>query len=405
MIKKVAISDLREGMFVHDLDCDWLTHPFLTNQFTITSNSQIEKIAAIGIHEIYIDTDKGLDVPNAPTDVEVRQSLEKDLLSLAASQPLSIQRMAHHEEIGHARTIKSRAQQLVRTVMADARLGRAVEVEKADHVVEQITESIFRNSGALLGLLTIKNKDDYTFLHCVSVCALLVAFCRTLELDSAMTRQVGMGGLLHDTGKALVPGEVLNKPGKLTDEEFDLIRRHPRDGYDILLRTPEIGPIPLDITLHHHERMDSNGYPDKLAPAAIPQYVRMSSIVDVYDAITSNRCYHRGMTATDALRKLLEWSSHHFDPELVHAFIHCVGIYPVGTLVKLESGRLGFVMEQNDRNLLMPKLKVVFSTKSNARVKPYELDLARRMGFGGADSIVGHENPTEWNLETSEFIL
>lgn len=404
MIKKISSSDLRVGMYIHELDCDWLTHPFLTNQFKINSEAQIAKILDTGIHDVYIDTARGLDVPDAPTEAEVRQHLQEEIIALATAEPPTPVRASRTDEIQRAHSIKGRAQQLVRNVMADARLGRAVEVEQADHVVESITESILRNSGAILGLLTIKNKDDYTFLHCVSVCALMVAFCRALDIDPDTTRQAGMGGLLHDTGKALVPDEILNKPGKLTDEEFDIIKRHPRDGYEILLRSPEIGPIPLDITLHHHERLDGNGYPDKLQPEHIQQLVRMSSIVDVYDAITADRCYHRGIPATDALRKLHEWSSFHFDPKLVQAFIRCVGIYPVGSLVRLESGRLGFVMEQNDSSLLMPRLKVVFSTRSNARVEPYELDLSKPMGSGGADRIVGHEDPQSWQLNTVEFI-
>jgi HD-GYP domain-containing protein (c-di-GMP phosphodiesterase class II) len=404
MIKKISSSDLRVGMYINELDCDWLTHPFLTNQFKVNSDAQIEKIVATGIHNVYIDTDKGLDVPDAPTEEEVRHNLQEEMIALATAEPSTHQRTTREDELHRAHAIKGRAQQLVRTVMADARLGRAVEVEQVDHVVENITESILRNSGALLGLLTIKNKDDYTFLHCVSVCALMVAFCRTMEIDAETTRQAGMGGLLHDTGKALVPDAVLNKPGKLTEEEFELIKRHPRDGYEILLKSPEIGPIPLDITLHHHERLDGNGYPDKFKPEQIQQLVRMSSIVDVYDAITADRCYHRGITATDALRKLHEWSSFHFDPKLVQAFIRCVGIYPVGSLVRLESGRLGVVMEQNDASLLMPRLKVVFSTKSNSRVEPYELDLSRPMGSGGADRIVAHEDPSIWRINPTEFI-
>lgn len=404
MIKKIASSDLRVGMYIHELDCDWLSHPFLTNQFKLGGDAQIEKIVDSGIHYVYIDTDKGLDLPDAPTEDEVRETLQQEMIELVTSEQPPIIHATRDEEVRRAHAIRGRAQALVRNVMSDARLGRAVELEKVDHVVENITESILRNSGALLGLLTIKNKDDYTFLHSVSVCALLVAFCRTMGLDDETTRQAGLGGLLHDTGKAFVPDAVLNKPGKLTDEEFDLIKRHPRDGYEVLLKTPEIGPIPLDITLHHHERMDGNGYPDKLPSGSIQQLVRMSSIVDVYDAITADRCYHRGITATDALRKLHEWSSFHFDPKLVQAFIRCVGIYPVGALVRLESGRLGVVLQQNDANLLQPRLKIIFSTRSNSRVEPYELDLSRPMGSGGADRIVSHENPARWQLDTAQFI-
>lgn len=404
MIKKISASELRVGMFIHELDCDWLTHPFLKNQFKLTGEKQIQKILDTGIHHVYIDTERGLDVPDAPTEEEVRNALHQEIIEIAATQEPAIIRVSRDDEIQRARAIKGRAQQLVRNVMADARLGRAVEVEQVDGMVESITESILRNSGAIVGLLTIKNKDDYTFLHCVSVCALLVAFCRTMNIDSETTRLAGMGGLLHDTGKALVPDEVLNKPGKLTDEEFEIIKRHPRDGYEILLKSPEIGPIPLEITLHHHERMDGKGYPEQLPSDQIPQLVRMSSIVDVYDAITADRCYHRGIPATDALRKLHEWSAFHFDPKLVQAFIRCVGIYPIGSLVRLESGRLAVVSEQNENNLLVPRVKVVFNAKTGNPIEPYELDLSRPMGSGGADRIIAHEDPAKHSGDTRRFI-
>lgn len=404
MIKKIPSANLQLGMFIHELDCDWLTHPFLRNQFKLVNDQQIQKIIETGIHHVYIDTDRGLDVPDAPTEEEVRENLQKEMIELATAQEPAIVRVSREEEIQRARAIKGRAQQMVRNVMADARLGRAVEVELVDGMVENITESILRNSGAILGLLMIKNKDDYTFLHCVSVCALMVAFCRTLGIDQETTRQAGMGGLLHDTGKALVPDEVLNKPGKFTDEEYEIIKRHPGDGHAILLRSPEIGPIPLAITRHHHERMDGNGYPDKLPAGQIQQLVRMSSIVDVYDAITADRCYHRGIPATDALRKLHEWSDFHFDPKLVQAFIRCVGIYPVASLVRLESGRLAVVTEQHESNLLLPKLKVIFNTKTGHPVSPYDVDLSRPMGAGGADRIVSHEDPAKFGNDTQRLI-
>jgi HD-GYP domain-containing protein (c-di-GMP phosphodiesterase class II) len=276
-------------------------------------------------------------------------------------------------------------------------------MEAVEPVVAGITESILRNSGALIGLMHIKNKDDYTFLHSVSVCTFMVAFCRSAGLDAETTRQGGLGGLLHDTGKALVPDAILNKPGRLTDEEFDIIRRHPRDGYEILLKTPGVGDIPLDITLHHHERVDGSGYPEKLAGDQISTLSKMAAIVDVYDAITADRCYHKGMSPTDALRKIFEWSKFHFDPTLVKAFMRCVGIYPVGTLVLLESNRLGIVTEHNEESLLQPKVKVFFDVK-NGYIPPVEVDLSKPMGKGGADKIVSHESAEKWKIDTQRFM-
>ena len=381
----------------------WTT-PFLRSSFAITDEEQIEKIRQAGIHDAYIDTSRGLDVSDAPTAEEVRAELEQEMQLVASAQAPEPIRLDIASELGRARQIKDQASGLVRSVMKDVRLGKVVELEQVEPMVQTITESVLRNGGALLTLLRIKNKDDYTFLHSVSVGTLLIAFCRAVGLDDATTHQAGLGGLLHDTGKALVPDAVLNKPGRLTEEEFEIIKRHPEDGWRILTQTPGIGPIPLDITRHHHERMDGSGYPDKLPGKEISTLARMSSIVDVYDAITADRCYHKGMAATDALRKLFEWSKFHFDPALVQSFMRCVGIYPVGTLVRMESGKLGVVIEQDPDNLLTPTVKIFFSLKSNSYVEPYLLNLARPLGHGGGDRIVTHEDPVKLKLDPLRFL-
>lgn len=404
MIKKIDSKQLKVGMYIHDLSCDWMSHPFLVSQFKIKNEAEIGKIVDAGIHDVYIDTAKGLDAVNAPTEDEVKQELHAEMLQLASAEPVPQIRLSVAEELERARQIKNQAHKLVKNVMQDVRLGKAVELEQVEPVVAGITESILRNSGALIGLMRIKNKDDYTFLHSVSVCTLMVAFCRSVGLDAETTRQAGLGGLLHDTGKALVPDAILNKPGRLTDEEFDVIKRHPGDGHTILLKTPEIGQIPLDITLHHHERMDGSGYPDKLPGESISTLAQMAAIVDVYDAITADRCYHKGMSATDALRKIFEWSKFHFNPQYVQAFMRCVGIYPTGTLVLLESGKLGVVTEQHESNLLQPKVKVFFSTRSNTYITPVEIDLSRTMGKGGSDKIVSHEDPAKWKVDPYRFL-
>jgi len=403
MLKKVDSSQLKVGMYIHDLSCDWMTHPFVRNRFLITTHDEIRKILNAGIHDVVIDSSKGLDVQDAPTVAEAQAATEREIVEIVAKAPVQT-RVSLGEEMQRAVQIRHQASTLVRTVMQDARLGKAIELDQVQPVVQNITESILRNPGALVGLLRIKNKDDYTFLHSVSVCTLLVAFCRSRNIPADVTHQAGLGGLLHDTGKALVPDAILNKPGPLTDEEFAIIKKHPEDGYKILKQTPEIGPIPLDITLHHHERRDGSGYPGKQANDDISELAQMAAIVDVYDAITADRCYHKGMSAAAALRKIYEWSKFHFNPTYAQEFMRCVGIYPVGTMVLLESGRLGVVVEPHETNLLAPKVNVFFHTKKNVYIKPETVDLSRGLGFGGGDKIVGHESPAKWNVDPMRFL-
>ena len=403
MLKKVSSSQLRVGMFIHELDCGWMEHPFVRNRFPLSNEDEIRKIHAAGIRGVVIDCSRGVGVDEAPTLSEAQANTEAELTAIVAQRPL-VERTTLGEEIGRAATIRRQASGVVRTVMQDARLGKAIELDQVTPVVQNITESILRNSGALIGLSRIKSKDDYTFLHSVSVCTLLVAFCRSRNMDEDTTYQAGIGGLLHDTGKALVPDHILNKPGRLTDEEFAVVKRHPRDGYDILSRTPQIGAIPLDITLHHHERRDGSGYPDQQDEHTISELAQMAAIVDVYDAITADRCYHKGLPAGEALRKIFEWSKFHFDPALAQQFIRCIGIYPVGTLVRLESGRLGVVVEPHETSLLTPKVNVFFNTKSQSYIRTQTVDLSRAVGFGGADKIVGLESPEKWKVDPMQFI-
>jgi HD-GYP domain-containing protein (c-di-GMP phosphodiesterase class II) len=390
-------------MYIHDLSCDWMTHPFIRNRFLLSSQDEIRKIINAGIHDVVIDSARGLDIEDAPTLAEAQEATEREIVEIAAKAPVQT-RVSLGEEMQRAVQIRHQASTLVRSVMQDARLGKAIELDQVQPVVQNITESILRNPGALVGLLRIKNKDDYTFLHSVSVCTLLVAFCRSRGMAADITHQAGLGGLLHDTGKALVPDHILNKPGPLTDEEFAIVRKHPEDGYKILKQSPEIGAIPLDITLHHHERRDGSGYPGKLADENISEMAQMAAIVDVYDAITADRCYHKGMSAAAALRKIYEWSKFHFNPQYAQEFMRCVGIYPVGTMVLLESGRLGVVVEPHETNLLAPKVNVFFHTKNNVYIKPETVDLSRGLGFGGGDKIVGHESPAKWNVDPMRFL-
>ena len=405
MLKKIPVARLRPGMFIHELCGDWMSHPFWRAQFVLKGEGDLRRIVEAGIPHVYIDTTRGLDDVEAVAAEQVQAAVEQEILEALSAPQEPIVRVSVREELARAERVHEQAHKVIRSMMCDVRLGKAVSLDDAEPVVEAITGSVLRNGSALMGLIGIKNKDDYTFLHSVSVCTLMIAFGRSLGLDGEELRQGGIGGLLHDIGKMKVPDEVLNKPGRLTDAEFDLIKQHPGDGHAVLLETPGIGAIPLDITRHHHERLDGKGYPDGLAGDSISSMARMAAIVDVYDAITADRCYHKGMPAAEALRKMWEWSKDHFDQKLLQAFMRCVGIYPVGSLVRLESGRLGVVIEQNEGSLLTPKLRVFFSTRSNGYIKPELLDLGRKLGNGGGDRIVSAEAPDKWGLDPQRFLL
>lgn len=404
MIKCIDVNDLKVGMYIHDLNCDWMSHPFLVNRFKVKDESEIRKIADAGIHEVYIDTRKGMDLPSARSEGEVRKQLESELREIASRERTVTRHVEAAEEFGRAQTIHHEANQIIRDILQDVRLGKQVELEQVEPQVEKLTGSILRNGGALLSLCRIKDKDNYTFQHSVSVGALMVSFCNALGMSKDVIHHAGIGGMLHDIGKMKVPDSILNKPGKLTEQEFMVMKCHVVESQKILHATRGISETAVLVAGQHHERHDGSGYPAGLKGEEISQLGQMAAIVDVYDALTSNRCYHKGMPPTDALRKIYEWSKFHFNPELVQAFMRVIGIYPVGTLVRLESGRLGVVVEQNEDNLVSPKVKVFFSTKSNTHIPPEVVDLSRRMGFGGGDRIVKHESPEKWKIDPLRFL-
>lgn len=402
MTKKISVQQLKPGMYIADLSADWMAHPFLRSQFAVKDEATIRKIVETGIHEVYIDPARGLDVADAPTEREVRKELEAEMVRVATA-PVAVQKVRTSEEIGRARVVHGEANKIIHNIMHDVRLGKQVQVEQVEPVVERMTKSILRNSGALLSLCRVKSKDDYTFLHSVSVCALLVAFCRATGQDAQTIHLAGIGGLLHDIGKVRIPDRLLNKPGRFSEDEFNVMKSHVVESKKILDATDGIGEISIQVAHEHHERHDGSGYARGLKGEAISKMGRMAAICDVYDAITSNRVYHQGMAPHEALRKIFEWSKFHFDPLLVQQFMRAIGIYPVGTMVMLESGRLGIVLEQAEDSLLRPLVKVFYDSKRLQYIEPKEIDLANPVGHGGADKIVGHETPEKWGIDLKRF--
>lgn len=403
MTKRIDVHRLKPGMYIADLGSDWMAHPFLRNSFAVKDEATIAKIIEAGIHQVYIDPERGLDVADAPTDSEVNRQLHEEMVKLA-SAPAPERRITATEEMGKAKKIHAEANHIIHNIMKDVRLGQQVRLEQVEPVVERMTESILRNGGALMSLCRVKNADDYTFQHSVSVCALQVSFCRALGLDTTTLHLAGIGGLLHDIGKVKVPSEVLNKPGRLTEEEFAVMKCHVVESKNILEQTEGISETSIQVAYQHHERHDGSGYPQGLKGEAISQMGKMAAICDVYDAITSDRCYHKGLAPHEALRRIFEWSKFHFDPDLVQHFLRTIGIYPVGTLVLLESGRIGAVLEQSDANLLQPTVRVFYDSKRRQYLPPEEVNLSRRLGHGGGDRIVGHETPEKWGIDISRFL-
>jgi putative nucleotidyltransferase with HDIG domain len=393
MLKRIPVDRLATGMFVHEFCGSWMNHPFWRSRFLLPDAATVRRIVDSGVREVWIDTDKGRDSVDAAAAADVRQDVERSL-EFAASEPMQWpeQPATFEDEAKKAAALCRKSKAAVDSLFTQARLGQAIDVQGCLPLVDEISDSVMRNPGALISVARLKSSDEYTYMHSVAVCALMVALGQQMGLQGEALREAGLAGLLHDVGKAKVPLEILNKPGKLSDAEFAVMRGHAERGHALLADMGVVAPAVLDVCLHHHERMDGQGYPHRLRGADIAMLTRMGAVCDVYDAVTSHRPYKAGWDPGEALRQMAQWQGH-FDPMVLQAFVKTVGIYPVGSLVKLKSERLAVVAEQNPQALLKPKVKVFYSLRSGQRVMPEDLDLASPWT---QDKIVGCEQPGDW---------
>ncbi len=431
MIKKIPVDALQIGMFVCDFNASWLNHPFLFNQLAISSAEEIAKVRDSGVQELFIDTDKGLDaasadpVPGAtppgvadgsePVAAEgaaegsTEAAAEKSVAAPDAAEtrapaagrllrPLSIA-----DELGRARQVYAQATRLVKDMLDNARLGKQIDLEAMRPVVESITGSVLRNSNAMMTLTRLQQVGDETFLHSLGVSVLMVAFGKSLGMDVATLHQYALGGLLHDVGKTRVAPEILGKTSPLTDSEIRYLKSHVAQGAVIASQLPGISSVALAIVEQHHERYDGSGYPRGLQGEAIAHAGRVAAIVDVYDVITSPHTYRKQDAPTEALRNLFALSAGHFDPQLIKAFVRSIGVYPVGSLVRLSSGRLAVVIAVNEDELLLPQVRIIFDTHSRRLLLPENIDLRQRESHG--EAIVAAESGGKWGIDPMLFLL
>ena len=390
------------GMHIQAFCGSWMDHPFWRGQFVVTDPADLKKILASQVREVLIDTGKGLDTPapTGSTPVPAPPSGKDEAITDAVlydrhAPLLPQEKLPSSQEFARAAAICRQATSAVSSMFQEARMGRTVDTQMAREVVKEIAESVSRNGTALISLARLKTADEYTYMHSVAVCALMVALARQLGLNDDETRSAGLAGLLHDVGKMAVPMAVLNKPGKLTDEEFALVKCHPAEGWRILTESGTTDADTLDVCLHHHEKTSGTGYPKGLSDAHISRVAKMGAVCDVYDAITSNRPYKNGWDPAQSVKQMASWVSGHFDPKIFQAFVSSLGIYPTGSLVLLDNQRLAVVTDQSSESLLKPTVKVFFSVRANQRIPPEVVDLA---GRHCRVKILSREDPDKWKF-------
>jgi len=396
MIRKISIEQLLPGMYVVDLHKRWLDHSIWIKRFKVRDEEHIWKLKDEGIVEVSIDTAKGIDLP--PSPIARINAIEQKFKSLAEIKAAMPHKVSLGEERRRATRLLREASDGVTGLMLAARAGRGLDAAHLEPLISKMLESVTRNPDALVPLARLKREDAYASEHAVSTAALIIAFGRQQGLPEPEIEKLALGTMLKDIGQSAIDARLITKPGMLSQAEFSIVQGHVEEGLAVLDGRSRLSDTSVAVVLEHHERYNGCGYPYRMAGDEISTAGRMAAIVDTYDAMTSARPYRAALSPSHALRQLYDEGGSQYDPALVAAFVKTVGIYPVGTLVLLESGHLAVVEQLNPANMLAPIVRVFYHTgRRQYLTTPAEVDLSRKVGnhYG---QIVRAETFERWGI-------
>ena len=404
---RVQTKDLKVGMFVHDVGRRWIGHPWPRKSKLITSENDIKQLRRYGIREVTVDLNRNRR-PRTEAVEEIQEDGHETIEELPAveNEPVELfeeppELIPIEDEIPRAREVYFTALETAREFTIAARAGRQVNVAKVRENIEELIDSAFRNRDAALALLKLKFYDEYIFTHSLNVAVLAIGMGFHMNLTRADILNLGMGAMLHDLGKTGVPLAILNKKGRLTDEEYNTIKGHPLIGARLLEKHQEVPPQTIDMTRHHHERIDGSGYPDGLSGDELNSMLTITSLSDVYDALSSDRIYHKGLLPHEALKTIFALRDKQFNRLWIERFVQCLGIYPAGTLIQLNSGEIGVVSSVNRSMLLRPVIRPIFDRFGRRATDKDFLDLQDSKYLDR--SIIGVLDPKELKLDLSSY--
>lgn len=388
MIVEKKVTELELGQYVIDIVEQNGTFS-LKSAAHLKSEKAISHLEKKGVLSVLIDTSKTLQLER-----------DKDGNLAFSPQHTHPKKQSIKLELTKAKKIFTESKKIQRDVFSNAFSGADIDLGPVKNVTDQAIDAIFKNPDALACILNIRIKDEYLLEHSVSVSILITIFAKHLGLDRRIIQQLSIGAFLHDVGKIKIPDEILNKPSRLTDEEFEIMKSHASHSIDILNNTPDLSEISLEVAALHHEKISGSGYPYNLKGDEISMYGRMISICDIFDALTADRCYKEGYShikAFNILRKLGE--ANELDAALVDQFIQCMGVYPVGSLVELSSHRLAIVEQRNQKEPIKPKVRAFYNVNSKHYTMTEDVDLSK-----SEDSIVKGARADEFNLDMNRIV-
>ena len=389
--KKIPLSQLETGMYVLSI----ITKNkgiSIKSEGYILKKENITQLKKSNVTYLIIDPSR----TKIKENTEIKIIHEEELTDDVTSEPTK----SLDNEMKKANKLYNNAKVLQKKILDDITKDKVINTEAVQESTNAIVDSIFRNQDALSCMSRLRIKDDYLVEHSLNVSILMTIFCKHLGIERSIMEELALGAFLHDIGKVFIPDEVLNKPGRFTKNEYEIMKTHVNYGVKALKETPNISDIVMAVVSEHHERIDGKGYPNKLSSDKISQYGRMIAIVDSYDAMTAERVYKAGMHPIKAFKILISESPTSYDSELVEKFIQCLGIYPVGTLVKLNSGKIGLISKLNKSKPLQPYVRVFYNVRLNQVINMEELDLSKPKYNDQIESCI---KPEECNLNIEKF--
>lgn len=376
MLIALPISELTPGMFVDSVtkQHEGLNSIKIKTSGLVRNQAIIKRLVTEGVLELLIDFTKG-DAAIPDKYKPKSAPSQKTITSTSKIKPPAVKpAITLEEEFAKASINFEQHNRKLQALYGDVTTGLSVNLKVIDEMANDIVSSVFRHTSAMTILTRIKDKHSYNWRHMINCAIFTAVFAKYLGYKEEAVQQLAMGALLHDLGQAKLPQGIISRPSKLTSSEMGIVKRHVAQGLGLVKGEKGITPLMLDMIVNHHERLDGSGYPRGITAEKLSRPARIMAIVDVYDALTADRPHQDGDEPINALRYLLA-NKELFDAELVQHFIKCLGVHPVGTIVKLTNERLALVLEGNKLNPIKPKVKLFYNAKHGHHVTPKDLDL------------------------------